>query len=135
MKNIDPSKALEPAGGDFVAYLKKLEQGKINELGGLHISLPDGAQDGMVVVQTTEEIAGRAYEQAQESRAASEFKRANLMIIAGFALGVLGLVMITAGSAMRDTLEIFIPFGMVAVFAAVVLSAEGKKRKKRLSGE
>ncbi len=131
MKNTDPSSSLEPKDGDFVAYLKKLEAGQIGTLGGLHVSLPQGDQRGMVVVETTKEIVGRN-EQIKAQRTASIDQGVTAaMTVSGPVLALVGVVFVAAAVAMPGEFDFLIPFGMVLLFFSVVLSAEAKKRRKK----
>ena len=132
MKNMDPAQELEPANGDFVAYLKKLEEGKINRLGGLHVSLPEGAQEGMVVVQTTREIADSKLREKEKRQAAVKASAATAMMLSGPALALIGVGLIIFAIAMPGNFDFLIPIGMASIFFSVVLTAEGKKRRKKM---
>ena len=130
MKNLDPAQELEPANGDFVAYLKKLEEGKIDRLGGLHVSLPDGDQQGMVLVQTPKEIADDKLREKEKRDIAVRASAAAAMMLLGPALALTGIGLIVFAIAAPGDFDFLIPFGMVSIFFSVVLTAEGRKRRK-----
>ena len=127
--NLDPARELEPKDGDFIAYLKELEEGKINTTGGLHVSLPDGSQQGMVLVQTTQEIAEDRSAVLAQRRAASRTAALALMSVVGALAGLASFALLV-GIAYPDEFEFLIPFGMVLLFVSVVVNAETRKRKK-----
>ena len=128
--NLDPARELEPKDGDFIAYLKELEEGKINTTGGLHVSLPDGSQQGMVLVQTTQEIAEDRSAVLAQRRAASRTAALALMSVVGALAGLASFALLAVGIAYPDEFEFLIPFGMVLLFVSVVVNAETRKRKK-----
>ena len=122
------SHSLEPKNGDFVAYLKDLEAGRVKELQGLSIQSAAESGSGMLTVKRLEENPDQPQKLAlfRPDRALST----TLLTSVGGMLLVLGAVVFAFALALPEMLNAM-PVAMFLIFFGIVATAEGRKRRKK----
>lgn len=121
------SNSLEPKNGDFVAYLKELEAGRLKDLKGLSIQSASESDSGMLTVTKLEE------EKPLRRLAPFTADRglpAAFLTTAGSALLLLGGGVFALALSLPNMLDAM-PVAMFLVFFGIVATAEGRKRRKK----
>ena len=118
-------KTLEPANGDYIAFLKEIERGNA-KIQGLTVTTSDETP-GMVAVRRKSDL--------QKARDVLDPRRfvlssTALSIIGGAAVAVLGLVFIMSGILDPEQQDL-IPIGMFVTFGGLVFSLSSRQRLER----
>lgn len=118
-------KTLEPANGDYIAFLKEIERGNA-KVQGLTVTTSDETP-GMVAVRKKSDLQ-KARNVLDPSRFA--LSSTALSVIGGAIVAVIGIIFIIGGILDSEQQDL-IPIGMFVTFGGLVFSLSSRQRLGR----